>query len=468
MTGSIGHRGPDDEGQLVEGNVGIGMRRLAIVDLTASGHQPLFNETGAVAVVFNGEIYNQRDLRSRLELDGHEFRGTSDTEVLVHGYEQFGATELRGAWRECSRTRCSIGPRRRLFLARDGFGIKPLYLRRTATQLSFASEIRAFAHDGGGALSIDRASRTRSCASATCRRRAARSPASKSWRPGPCRRSTRDWRQRTETFYRLAPAALDDLRPDALLERARAAQRRRAPPPDGRRPEGLFLSGGLDSSALALFAGHHTAPPKSSRLGSLRRTAATRPGPPPRSPAVRAARTSASISARPTSAISIRSSTRWRSRWRTAPCCRSGTCAGARPVTSRSRCPAKGATRCSGGYARYFWGPWSTTWAGPAAARGAVQGMTEPPPVALARHLQRRSAARPRWRPRCSSTRPRATSPGSTSSRGDERRELVGEGPDGAADRYEALFAAADELRPGSRAAACSTSTSRRCCSTTF
>src|SRR4051812_7851890 len=155
MNASIRHRGPDDDGQLVEGNVGFGMRRLAIVDLTASGHQPLFNESADVAVVFNGEIYNHRDLRSRLELEGHRFRGTSDTEVLVHGYEQFGALELTRRLAGMFAFALLDRRRRRLFLARDGFGIKPLYLRRTGRQLSFASEIRALARDGGGAPPID-------------------------------------------------------------------------------------------------------------------------------------------------------------------------------------------------------------------------------------------------------------------------------------------------------------------------
>src|SRR6478609_4726862 len=135
MVSSITHRGPDDAGLFVEGGVGIGMTRLSIVDLSPTGHQPLFNEDGSIAVVFNGEIYNHRDLRSRLEADGHTFRGTSDTEVLVHGYERFGARELTTrldgmfAYALLDRTRG------RLFIARDGFGIKPLYVRRTATQL---------------------------------------------------------------------------------------------------------------------------------------------------------------------------------------------------------------------------------------------------------------------------------------------------------------------------------------------
>src|SRR5262249_43874913 len=93
MTDSIVHRGPDDHGALAEGCLGIGMRRLSIVDLSAGGHQPMFNEDETVAVVFNGELYNHLDLRSRLTVQGHRFRGRSDTEVLVHGYEQLGLAE---------------------------------------------------------------------------------------------------------------------------------------------------------------------------------------------------------------------------------------------------------------------------------------------------------------------------------------------------------------------------------------
>src|SRR5436190_6662908 len=155
MSRSIVHRGPDDDGQLVEDGVGIGMRRLSIVDLSPTGHQPLFNETGSVAVVFNGEIYNHRDLRSRLESSGHTFRGTSDTEALVHGYEELGAAALCEHLSGMFAFAILDRERRRLFLARDGFGIKPVYLRRTAGQLSFASELRALAHDGAGPISID-------------------------------------------------------------------------------------------------------------------------------------------------------------------------------------------------------------------------------------------------------------------------------------------------------------------------
>ena len=90
MTDWIVHRGPDDHGALPEGRLGVGMRRLSIVDLSPGGHQPMFNEDESVVVVFNGELYNHLDLRSRLVVQGHRFRGNSDTEVLVHGYEQLG------------------------------------------------------------------------------------------------------------------------------------------------------------------------------------------------------------------------------------------------------------------------------------------------------------------------------------------------------------------------------------------
>ena len=139
MTDSVAHRGPDDEGVLAEGGLGIGMRRLSIVDLSPSGHQPMFNETEDAAVVFNGELYTHRDLRSRLVVEGHRFRGTSDTEVLLHGYEQFGIAGLLARLEGMFAFALYDRTRRRLFVARDGFGIKPLYLRRTAHQLSFAS-----------------------------------------------------------------------------------------------------------------------------------------------------------------------------------------------------------------------------------------------------------------------------------------------------------------------------------------
>src|SRR5881628_1429145 len=89
MTQALAHRGPDDEGIHVADGVGLGVRRLSIIDLPG-GRQPLSNEDGTLTVVFNGEIYNHRELRSRLESHGHRFRSRSDTEVLVHLYEEYG------------------------------------------------------------------------------------------------------------------------------------------------------------------------------------------------------------------------------------------------------------------------------------------------------------------------------------------------------------------------------------------
>ncbi|PYV31977.1 MAG: asparagine synthetase B, partial [Acidobacteria bacterium] len=89
MMGRMRHRGPDDEGLFVDDSVALGMRRLSIIDLEG-GHQPVFNEDESLAVVFNGEIYNFRELRHTLESRGHAFRTASDTEVIVHAYEEWG------------------------------------------------------------------------------------------------------------------------------------------------------------------------------------------------------------------------------------------------------------------------------------------------------------------------------------------------------------------------------------------
>ena len=141
MTGSIAHRGPDDEGYLISGPVGLGFRRLSIIDL-AGGHQPMSDEDESVWVVFNGEIYNFHELRADLRRRGHRFRTSSDTEVIVHGYKEWDTgvfDRLNGMFG------LAIWDvrRRRLVVARDAMGIKPVYYRRTAGRLMFGSEIRA-------------------------------------------------------------------------------------------------------------------------------------------------------------------------------------------------------------------------------------------------------------------------------------------------------------------------------------
>jgi asparagine synthase (glutamine-hydrolysing) len=155
MTAALFHRGPDEEGFLLSPpaapGASLGMRRLSIIDLPG-GHQPVFNETREVAVVYNGEIYNFRDLHAELALAGHVFQTKSDTEVVVHAYEQWGEAcvkHLRGMFAFAildMRRNGDSGPR--IFLARDRLGIKPLYYTVHDGKLIFASEVRALLASG--------------------------------------------------------------------------------------------------------------------------------------------------------------------------------------------------------------------------------------------------------------------------------------------------------------------------------
>ena len=145
MADAISHRGPDDDGYFVAGPVGLGFRRLSIIDLSG-GHQPLCNEDGSIHIVFNGEIYNYKELRQYLLGRGHIFKTQTDTETIVHLYEELGEAcveKLRGMfafaiWDERNKS---------LFLARDRVGIKPLYYSQSRNSVIFASEIKAILAD---------------------------------------------------------------------------------------------------------------------------------------------------------------------------------------------------------------------------------------------------------------------------------------------------------------------------------
>ena len=147
MSERIVHRGPDEEGSYVAGNVGLAIRRLSIIDLQ-TGKQPVTNENQAIWLVYNGEIYNHGELRARLQASGHRFQSKSDTETIVHLYEEYGeecVLHLRGMFAFA----LWDSNKRQLFLARDRLGIKPLYYFHSAKTFLFASEIKALlAHPG--------------------------------------------------------------------------------------------------------------------------------------------------------------------------------------------------------------------------------------------------------------------------------------------------------------------------------
>src|SRR5712672_872510 len=154
MCRVMAHRGPDDDGFHSDGPAAIGMRRLSIVDL-ATGHQPISNEQGSLTIVFNGEIYNHLALREQLIARGHTYRTRSDTETIVHLYEEYGSDcvkHLRGMFA------LVIWDRRKrvLFAARDRLGIKPFYYRWDGKSFLFGSEIKTILTYPGVDAEFDR------------------------------------------------------------------------------------------------------------------------------------------------------------------------------------------------------------------------------------------------------------------------------------------------------------------------
>jgi len=251
MRDVLRHRGPDGEGLLVDGPVGLGMRRLAIVDVVG-GHQPIANEDQTAWIVYNGEIYNHADLRPGLERRGHSYRTRSDTETILHLYEEEGercVERLRGMFAFAIWDR----GRGRLLLARDRLGIKPLYFTRTDHELLFASEIKAILAAGPGRPAFNAAIlpeflATGFVAGEETFFRGVRKllpGRTLSWSPGVGFRERRYWR---------LPVDLDDS-PKTPEEHAKEVRARLE---DAVRshlmsdvPLGLFLSGGIDSSGLA-------------------------------------------------------------------------------------------------------------------------------------------------------------------------------------------------------------------------
>jgi len=255
---AIGHRGPDDSGMVIdrEAEVGLGHARLSIIDLSPLGHQPMAALDGAVHVVFNGEIYNYRELRRGLEGRGHMFRGHSDTEVLLQLYLEEGEAFLH---RLDGIFALAIVDRRTgsMLLARDALGVKPLYIADVARGVAFASEIKGLLQLVPEARDLDLVALHRYLSFLWCP--GAGTPLRDVRKVGPGEaveirggRVARRW-----TWYRL-PAVrgvTQDLDATAAVggtvERVRAAVRRQMVADV---PVGAFLSGGLDSSAVVAFA----------------------------------------------------------------------------------------------------------------------------------------------------------------------------------------------------------------------
>jgi asparagine synthase (glutamine-hydrolysing) len=267
MCAALEHRGPDSRGLHVDDGVGLGIQRLRVIDL-ATGDQPIFNEDGSVAVVLNGEIYNYRELRAELERSGHRFATRSDTEVIAHLYEEDGpqlVQRLHGmfglaVW---------DAKRRRLLLARDRVGKKPLYYADLGDRLSFASELGALLQDDAVPRDVDH--------------KALDAYLAYRWVPAPMTafRAVRklppgnmltfeEGRATVERYWRLdfsRTRTVDDPREvhEELRAQIRAATARRM---ISDVPLGAFLSGGIDSAAVvAAMAETSSEPVKTFSIG---------------------------------------------------------------------------------------------------------------------------------------------------------------------------------------------------------
>ncbi len=153
MGARLAHRGPDETGSFVDGPIGLGVHRLRVIDL-ATGHQPVTDESRSVVVVFNGEIYNYRELRRELEAAGHRFAGASDTEVIAHLYEAEGER----AWSRLNGIFAIAvwdARRRQLWLVRDRLGVKPLYYHAQPGRVLFASELKPILQALGAQAEVD-------------------------------------------------------------------------------------------------------------------------------------------------------------------------------------------------------------------------------------------------------------------------------------------------------------------------
>ncbi len=249
MARSIAHRGPDDEGYFISGPVGLGFRRLSIIDL-AGGHQPMSDAEETVWVIFNGEIYNYRELRAELQGKGHQFRTNSDTEVIIHGYKEWD-TDVFNRLNGMFGVAIWDVPNERLVLARDAMGIKLIYYRIDNGRLTFGSEIRPILTADGCKPDVDPVA-----LNLFLRFRYTPSPLTifkgiRKLAPGAML-IAENGECREERWYNYTPEPFESPRRQAeateeLLDLYRAAVKRHLLSDV---PVGILLSGGLDSGLL--------------------------------------------------------------------------------------------------------------------------------------------------------------------------------------------------------------------------
>jgi asparagine synthase (glutamine-hydrolysing) len=251
MNQRIVHRGPDDEGLYVEGNVGLAMRRLSIIDVK-TGHQPIANEDESAWIVYNGELYNHLELRKDLEARGHRYRTRSDTETIVHLYEEHGRDcmkYLRGMFAFAIWDRRS----RRLFIARDRLGIKPLYYHYDGHRLLFGSEIKTILAYPGIKPEFNQSTLAEYLAFGYIPEAETMYAGVRKLLPGHTLEIGEDGDPQISRYWDLSVAADDGSRPREfyvnryreLLEQCVSSHLMSDV------PLGVFLSGGLDSSAVA-------------------------------------------------------------------------------------------------------------------------------------------------------------------------------------------------------------------------
>ena len=251
MNGQIRHRGPDDDGFFVERNIGLAARRLSIIDVS-NGHQPIANEDESLWIVFNGEIYNHSELRADLEARGHRYRTRSDTETIVHLYEEYGpecVNRLRGMFA------FAIWDRRSemLFIAKDRLGIKPLYYRFEGGTLLFASEIKAILEYPGVRAQLNESVLAEYLAFGYLSGPETMFAGIRKLMPGNCLEMDRCGELRITRYWDLKTPAGEEVLPHEhyvrgyreLLEHCVSSHLMSDV------PLGVFLSGGLDSSAIA-------------------------------------------------------------------------------------------------------------------------------------------------------------------------------------------------------------------------